>query len=88
MVKYHINVKTTNMIRNYLKDPSYFVSPNSFNLTSIRIGPFTSSTKLDIKILDFLSTDFKTMLQTFTRVQKVEAQGESVFFFILVRDKN
>lgn len=84
MAKYHINVKTTNMIRNYIKDTSYFVSPNSFALQYIKIGPFTNPKTLDIKIQDFLSTDFKKLLESKSRVQRVDAGGETVYFYILV----
>ena len=84
MVKYYINVKTSNMIRNYIKDPSYFVSPNSFNLNFIRIGPFKSQKDLDIKIVDFLSTDFKKLLQASTRSKKVNIENEDLFYFLIV----
>lgn len=74
------------MIRNYILDPSYFISPNSFNLKSIQIGPFTSRKSLNLKIQDFLSTDFKSLLKSSTRIEKLKEDNQDLYFFIIVRN--
>ena len=84
MLKYYVNVNTTNMIKNFMKDQSYFVSPNSFYLNYIQIGPFTSKKILDIKIQDFLSTNFKGVQKDLYRVEKLVINGEELHFFIIV----
>ena len=72
------------MIKNYIKDPSYFISPNSFTLNYIQIGPFTNKKNLGVQIQDFLSTDFKSLLKTFTRQEMIHKDGKDFYFFILV----
>lgn len=44
------SINSKNMIMNYLKDKSYFISPNIFILKAIRIGPFETKTNLDISM--------------------------------------
>ena len=86
IVKYYINVNTTNMIDNYIKDLNYFITPNSFFLNSIRIGPFTSSKNLDVRVQDFLNTNFKEKVQDTRRIEKVIAQlNEELFYFVVVQ---
>ena len=73
------------MIKNYINDPTYFVSPNSFYLNYIQIGPFTKKKNLDIKIQDFLSTNFKGVSKDQTCVETIVISGEELHFFIIVR---
>ena len=44
---------TTNMIKNYLADSSYFLNPNRFKINKIKIGPFSSKVSLGIFIYNF-----------------------------------
>lgn len=46
------SINSKNMIMNYLKDKSYFISPNVFILKAIRIGPFETKTVLDISMFN------------------------------------
>jgi hypothetical protein len=85
IVKYYINVNTTNMIANYIRDLSYFITPNSFYLNKLRIGPFTSSKNLDVKVQDFLQTNFKEKIKDVRRVERnISKEGVEVFFYIVV----
>ena len=85
IVKYYINVNTTNMIINYINDQSYFITPNSFYLNSIRIGPFTTSKKLEVRLQAFLQTNFKEKgVEEIKRIEVVKDDNSEMFFFIVV----
>lgn len=85
IIKYYINVNTTNMIFNYIRDLSYFITPNSFYLNSIKIGPFTSSKNLNVSVQDFLQTNFKEVIKDFTSIEKnITKDNQELFFFIIV----
>lgn len=70
---------TTNMIKNYEEDPSYFYSTNSFSLKKIIIGPFATEKKLKINITDFLN---EMLLYEETKIHD-EKLGENHFFVIV-----
>jgi hypothetical protein len=88
MIKYYINVETSNMIDNYIKDSSYFVTPNSFYLNAIRIGPFATSKNLDVKVEDFLRTNFKGKIKDNSRIEQVKTEEEAVVYFYVVEFSN
>lgn len=46
------SMESNNMIANYLRDKSYFLSPNMFKLKEIKIGPFESKVKLGITLFN------------------------------------
>lgn len=86
IVNYYINVNTTNMIKNYINDLSYFITPNSFYLNRIKIGPFTSSKTLNVRVQDFLQTKFKEIVPDIRRVEKVTTKdNQELFYFIIVK---
>lgn len=85
MLKYYINVNTTNMIKNYVNDNSYFVTPNSFHLNSIKIGPFTSSKNLEIAVQDFLQTNFKGQLKDTQKIEKVAKNNIDLYYLVKVK---
>lgn len=84
IILYYINFNTTNMISNFNNDMSYFITPNSFYLNSIKIGPFTSSKNLNITVQDFLHNNFKEKIKDIKRIEKVIKNNEELFFFIIV----
>ena len=59
MIKVYLNIHTTNILKNFISDDSYFITSNTFFLNFIKIGPFSSEKTLDIKINDFINTKFK-----------------------------
>ena len=86
IVNFYINVNTTNMIKNYINDLSYFITPNSFYLKSIKIGPFTSAKNLNIRVQDFLQTNFKEEVQDIKRIENLKTRdNQELFFFIVVK---
>ncbi len=86
IVNFYINVNTTNMIKNYINDLSYFITPNSFYLNRIKIGPFTSSKTLNVRVQDFLQTNFKEIVPDKKRVEKVSTKdNQDLFYFIIVK---
>lgn len=84
MIKFYINVNTTNMIQNYIKDLSYFITPNAFYLNFIKIGPFSSSKNLDIKIQDFLQNNITKNQKEIKRTEKVVIDNTDLFYIVLV----
>ncbi len=57
--KYFINDKTENIIKNYLVDDGYFITPNSFQLISVKIGPFPKALKLKLNFASLIHKDIK-----------------------------
>jgi len=55
----NINIKTTNIIKNFEQDREYFFTPNQFRLKSIKIGPFSTEKKLNVNINDFMNQQLK-----------------------------
>ena len=84
MIKFYINVNTTNMIQNYIKDLSYFITPNVFYLNFIKIGPFSASKNLDIKIQDFLQNNITKNQKEIKRTEKVVIDNTDLFYIVLV----
>jgi len=70
IVKYHINMKTKNILQNFSNDETYFISPNEFRIKHIRIGPLNSKSSLDVKICDFVTHDIK-----FEKIKKTFEQA-------------
>ena len=54
MIKYDINPKTYNMIKNYIEDNSYLMCKNNFVLNYLKIGPFDTSKMLNSEIRSLL----------------------------------
>lgn len=85
IVKYYINVNTSNMIANYIRDLSYFITPNSFYINKIKIGPFTTDKNLNVKVQDFLQTNFKEKIQDLRYVEKVPSiDGKDLYYYVIV----
>jgi hypothetical protein len=82
IIKYNINAKTTNIIRNFEQDKSYFYTPNNFTLKSVRIGPFTSEKKLKFILCDF--TNKVVQLNQNNMYEKVEKLDDKTFYFVVV----
>lgn len=80
IVKYHINSNTTNIIKNFVNDQSYFISPNEFWLKYIRVGPFTSDQMLNIKICDFVFNNINLNNST-KRNEKLDIDGKIYNYF-------
>jgi protein-tyrosine phosphatase len=82
IVKYHINRNTTNILKNFSQDKTYFISPNEFFLKSIKIGPLNSNSSIDIKICDFVNTNVK--IEKFGKdFEKISIEGKTWYNFIL-----
>jgi len=79
-----INCKTTNIINNFINDMSYFITPNSFYLNSIKIGPFTTSKSLNVTVKDFLNSNFKEKFQEKKKIEKVIVDNVPLFYYVVV----
>ncbi len=77
-MKYHINSKTTNIIKNYIQDDSYFISKNKFLLKALKIGPFSSPKNFNI---NFSSLLHKKIL--FKKAQHEILQTEKGYYYFL-----
>ena len=53
IIKYHLKSEMTNILNNFVEDPSYFYQKNCFKINSFQIGPFPSTKDLNINICDF-----------------------------------
>ena len=85
IVNFYINADTTNMISNYIKDLSYFITANSFYLNTIKIGPFTYYKELNVKVEDFLHTNFKSDLIDIKRVEKITTSDNvDLYYYVIV----
>jgi protein-tyrosine phosphatase len=82
IVKYHINVCTKNILKNFRDDSTYFISPNEFYLKRIKIGPIDSKSSINIRICDFVNQDLK-----FYNVNKsfiaTNVNGKNQYYFVL-----
>ena len=58
-MKYNINSKTVNIIKNFEQDKSYFFTPNQFHIKSVKIGPFLTDRIMFINIQDFMNGNIK-----------------------------
>ena len=81
MIKYYLNVNTTNILLNFINDNSYFITPNKFFLNFIKIGPFSSEKMLEIKINDFIATKFQ-----FDFIEKNIINENKQFYYIEVNN--
>ena len=79
MIKYYLNINTTNILKNFINDDSYFITPNIFQLNFIKIGPFSSEKMLSIKINDFIASKFK-----FELIEKNVIIEDKLFYYIEV----
>ena len=79
MIKYYLNLHTTNILRNFINDDSYFITPNTFFLNFIKIGPFSSKKTLNIKINDFINTKF-----TYDLNERNVVQEDNNYYYIVV----
>ena len=70
IVKYHLNMNTTNILRNFMNDKSYFISPNGFILKYIKVGPLPSQSNFSVKICDFIvqSLKFETIKKSHDQI--------------------
>jgi len=80
-MKYNINTKTINILKNFEEDNSYFFTPNQFYLSSIKIGPFTTEKKLTINSNDFMNTALK--LKSTQRFEKIGNEHYTITVSIL-----
>ncbi len=79
MIKYYLNHHTTNILKNFINDDTYFITPNTFFLNFIKIGPFSSEKILDIKINDFINTKFR-----FDFIERKVIQENKLFYYLEV----
>jgi protein-tyrosine phosphatase len=87
IVKYHLNTNTKNVIKNFMNDRTYFISPNEFFLKHIKIGPIDSKTSYDVKICDFIVQNLK-----FEKMNKyhqsINVGGKMLYYFVVeIKDK-
>ncbi len=81
IVKYHINVNTKNILKNFRDDPTYFISPNEFYLKSIKIGPIDKKSSFYIKICDFINKDMK-FINSNKSFTTTDVNGKNQFYFV------
>lgn len=82
IIKTHLNLKTTNILKNFKEDKTYFISPNEFCLKRIKIGPLKSSSFLNIKICDFINTNIE--FYNFRKdMERITVNGETYYYFIM-----
>jgi hypothetical protein len=82
IVKYHLNLSTKNIVQNFINDKSYFITPNEFNIKSVRIGPFNSSPSLNIKICDFTFSPIEA--ENITRKVADETINGRKYYYYLI----
>lgn len=80
IIKYNICPNTTNMVKNFIDDYTYYISPNEFSLNHIKIGPFSSSKELDVQIFDFTKSKHRFDFLN----GKVEKENDGEYYYLLV----
>lgn len=87
IIKNHISADTTNILKNFMEDNRYFISPNKFLIKQIKIGPIPSKSIFDIKICDFVTKNlnFGNLQKTH---EKVSINGKNHFYFIMDLNDN
>jgi hypothetical protein len=78
----HITPNTTNIIKNYLNDKTYFISGNSFMINNVKIGPVknaNSGLKFEIKSLVESELNFENV--------KITMKEEEPYTYIIVNIK-
>jgi hypothetical protein len=73
------SLNSNNMIGNFLRDKSYFLSPNLFRIKEIKIGPFKDKTKLGLKIFDNELQNFKFSYDSLLEEEKND-KGHSLYY--------
>jgi hypothetical protein len=79
MIKYNINPKTHNMIKNYIEDNSYLMCKNNFVLNYLKIGPFDTFKMLNSEIRSLLFRNLPFVTET-----KVINENDKYFFFVVI----
>lgn len=79
IIKYHIQEKTKNILKNFMHDERYFISPNDFSLNFIRIGPLPKKIDLSIAICNFVYKPLKFVLKKSNEESSLN-DGEYYFF--------
>jgi protein-tyrosine phosphatase len=87
IVKYHLNMNTQNVLKNFMTDKSYFISPNEFRLKNIKVGPLPSQTDFDVKICDFVVNNlkFENYRKSF---EDTIVDGKNLYYFKLDLEDN
>lgn len=83
IIKYHIQDKTKNILRNFMHDERYFVSPNEFSLNFIKIGPLPKKLDFSISICNFVYKPLKFKLKK----QSECDDGKAYYFVFIFEDK-
>lgn len=80
IMKYKINPNTTNIIKNYISDDSYFISVNTFILNSLKIGPMSRNTMLTFRIGSLLH---KSIAFPNADVKVIKDDNDKYFFIVV-----
>lgn len=76
------SLNSNNMIGNFLRDKSYFLSPNLFRIKEIKIGPFKDKTKLGINIYNNELQELKFGFDSLLEEEKND-KGQILYYFNL-----
>lgn len=88
IVKYHLNMNTKNVLKNFMNDKSYFISPNEFKLKMIKVGPLESQSLLDVKICDFIVQNLK-LEKIKKSTEQININGKTYYYFKFeIEEKN
>ncbi len=79
MIKYNINPKTHNMIKNYIEDNSYLMCNNNFVLNYLKIGPFDTSKLLNSEIRSLLYRNLP-----FDTESKIMNEDGKYYFYVVI----
>lgn len=77
IIKYHIQDKTVNILKNFMHDERYFISPNEFSLNSIKIGPLSYKAKFKMDICNFV---YKPIKYKFEQKYDTSIDGKDFYF--------
>lgn len=80
IIKYHIQEKTKNILKNFMHDERYFVLPNTFRLNSIKIGPLPKKINLSINICNFVYKPLKMKMSKGNEESKFQ-DGDYFYVF-------
>lgn len=84
MIKYHVQDKTKNILKNFMHDERYFVSPNDFFLNFIKIGPLNKKAELSINICNFV---YKPLKINISKRFDQSIDGKDFYFIFVFEEK-
>ena len=74
-----LNVK--NILHSFQTEKSYFISANTFKLKGVKLGPFSKSKHLRIKICNFINNDFKLNIKNLKEKEVKDKDGKIVYYY-------